>query len=53
MFSGEECFLVYLYYLTKGAPFTEMARFVFGGGPRIHFTTKYQVPAWISGFRAA
>jgi hypothetical protein len=53
MFSGEECFLVYLYHLTKGAPFTEMARFVFGGDPRIHFTTKYQVPAWISGFRAA
>jgi len=34
MFSGEECFLVYLYHLTKGAPFTEMARFVFGGDPR-------------------
>ena len=34
MFSGEECFLVYLYHLTKGAPFMEMARFVFGGDPR-------------------
>jgi hypothetical protein len=34
IFSGEERFLVYLYHLTKGAPFTEMARFVFGGDPR-------------------
>ena len=31
---GEECFMVYLYHLTKGTPFTEMARFVFGGDPR-------------------
>ena len=33
-FGGEECFLVYLYHLTKGTPFTEMARFIFGGDPR-------------------
>jgi hypothetical protein len=26
--------MVYLYHLTKGTPFTEMARFVFGGDPR-------------------
>jgi hypothetical protein len=32
--SGETCFLVYLYHITKGTPFTEMARFVFGGDPR-------------------
>ena len=34
IYGGEECFLVYLYHLTKGTPFTEMARFVFGGDPR-------------------
>jgi hypothetical protein len=28
---GEVCFLIYLYHLTKGTPFTEMARFIFGG----------------------
>ena len=28
--SGETCFLVYLYHITKGTPFTKMARFVFG-----------------------
>jgi len=32
-FGGEECFLVYLYHLTKGTPFTEMARLIFGGDP--------------------
>jgi hypothetical protein len=30
---GEEGFLVYLYHLTKGTPFTKMARFIFGGDP--------------------
>ena len=34
IYMGEECFLVYLYHLTKGTPFTEMARFIFGGDPR-------------------
>ena len=33
-YGGEECFLIYLYHLTKGTPFTEMARFIFGGNPR-------------------
>jgi hypothetical protein len=33
-YTGEECFLVWLYTMTKGAPFTEMAHFVFGGDPR-------------------
>ena len=33
-FGGEECFLIYLYHLTKGTPFTEMACFIFGGDPR-------------------
>ena len=26
-------FLIYLYHAIKGSPFTEMARFVFGGDP--------------------
>ena len=36
VYTGVECFLVWLYHLTKGTPFTEMARFVFGfgGDPR-------------------
>jgi hypothetical protein len=34
VYGGEECFLIYLYHLMKGTPFTEMARFVFGGDPR-------------------
>ena len=34
LFTGEECFLIYLYHAIKGSPFTEMARFVFGGDPR-------------------
>ncbi len=33
IYGGEECFLIYLYHLTKGVPFTEMARFIFGGDP--------------------
>ncbi len=33
IYGGEECFLIYLYHLTKGTPFAEMARFVFGGDP--------------------
>ena len=33
VYTGEECFVVWLYHMTKGAPFTEMARFVFGGDP--------------------
>jgi hypothetical protein len=33
VYTGAECFLVWLYHLTKGSPFTEMARFVFGGDP--------------------
>jgi len=37
VFSGEECFLVYLYHLMRGTPFTEMARHEFGGNPR-YFT---------------
>ena len=33
-FSGETCFLIFLYHLRKGMPFTSMARHVFGGDPR-------------------
>ena len=32
-FLGEECFIVYLYHMIKGTPFTEMTRSVFGGNP--------------------
>jgi hypothetical protein len=34
VFNGEECFIIYLFHLMKGTPFTEMARHVFGGDPR-------------------
>lgn len=37
VFTGEECFLVYLFHLFRGTPFTEMARHKFGGNPR-YFT---------------
>jgi hypothetical protein len=33
VFTGEECFLVWLYHMTKVVPFTEMAYFVFGRDP--------------------
>lgn len=33
-FSGEECFIITLYYMIKGIPFTSMARNTFGGDPR-------------------
>ena len=34
VYTGEECFMIYLYHVIKGSPFTEMARFIFGGDPR-------------------
>jgi hypothetical protein len=34
VYTGVECFLVWLYHLTKGSPFFEMAHFVFGGDSR-------------------
>jgi hypothetical protein len=34
IYSREACFLVYLYLIIKGTPFTKMACFVFGGNPR-------------------
>ena len=34
IFTGEECFLIYLFHVRKGMAFTEMARHVFGGDPR-------------------
>ncbi len=34
IFQGEETFIVFLYHLMKGNPFTEMARQTFGGDPR-------------------
>ena len=33
VYGGEECFIVYLYHLKKGTPFTEMACFIFGNDP--------------------
>lgn len=37
VFSGEECFMIYLYHLMTGTPFTKMADGIFGGNPR-YFT---------------
>ncbi len=34
IYGEEECFLIYLYHITKGTLFREMTRFVFGGDPR-------------------
>ena len=34
VFRGEECFIIFLYHIVKGVPFTEMARHTFGGDPR-------------------
>jgi len=34
VYTGEECFMTYLYHVIKGSPFTEMACFIFGGDPR-------------------
>ena len=33
-YGGEECFLVFMFHMIKGVPFTEMARHTFGGDPR-------------------
>lgn len=33
-YTGEECFLVWLFHLKRGLFFTDMARLVFGGDPR-------------------
>ncbi len=33
VFTGEECFLVWFYHMTKGVPFTKMAHIVFGRYP--------------------
>jgi hypothetical protein len=41
VFTGEECFIIYLYHLLRGSPFTEMARGEFGGNPR-HFTYMFK-----------
>ena len=34
VFDGEECFVIFLFHLIKGMPYTEMARDTFGGDPR-------------------
>lgn len=34
IYNGEECFIIFLHHMIKGAPFTEMARHTFGGDPR-------------------
>ena len=34
VYDGEECFIIYLFPLMQGAPFTTMARHYFGGDPR-------------------
>ena len=33
-YQGEECFLIMMFHMNKGAPFTAMARNTFGGDPR-------------------
>ena len=43
VYTGEECFLIYLYHAIKGSPFTEMARFVFGGGSSPPVRSKYSI----------
>jgi hypothetical protein len=42
IFGGEECFIIFLYHLMKGSPFTEMARHVFGGDPR-HMSSMFDL----------
>ena len=34
VFTGEECFLIFLFHLIQGTPYTKMARHTFGGDPR-------------------
>jgi hypothetical protein len=34
VYTGEECFIIFLYHMNKGVPFTDMARYPFGGDPR-------------------
>ena len=34
VYIGEECFIIYLFHLMQGIPFTTMARMYFGGDPR-------------------
>ena len=34
IYDGEACFIIYLYHLIKGSPFTTMARHVLEGEPR-------------------
>ena len=33
-YGGEECFIIFMFHMIKGIPFTEMARHTFGGDPR-------------------
>ena len=62
---GEECFIIYMYHINKGTPFTAMARHTFGGDLGssreclkrwwityiAHFITRFRVQAWTSGFQ--
>ena len=41
-YGGEECFIITLFHMIKGTPFTEMARHTFGGDPRC-LSRMYQV----------
>lgn len=34
VYNGEECFIILLFHMMKGVPFTEMSRHTFGGDPR-------------------
>ena len=61
-FAGETCFIIFLFHIRKGVPFTEMARHTFGGDPSRmtkmfdlivdqlpYFTTRSPGPASPSG----
>ena len=42
VFQGEEAFIIFLFHLVKGRPYTEMARHTFGGDPR-RFSTMFNL----------
>ena len=42
VYTGEECFIIWLYHIQQGEPFTTMARSFFGGDPR-SFTNMFDL----------
>ena len=43
IFSGKECFLIFMYHLRQGVPYTRIAVFLFGGDPR-QFSNMFDEP---------